>query len=131
MNAATEAAGLLAGRRLYLETNGQKILFDTGAGGLFAENAKKLGIDLAQVDLAVLSHGHYDHGGGLGEFLRINAKAKVYVQEHAFEPHYAQRPGGVIAEIGLNRSLPRKGMRICLSAARAAMQKTISGMSRT
>ena len=107
--ASSAELGCEHGLSLHLEANGRKILFDTGASGLFAENAKKLGIDLSQVDLAVLSHGHYDHGGGLGEFLRINTKAKVYARQSAFEPHYAHRPGGVIAEIGLDRSLLSSG----------------------
>lgn len=76
------------GLSLYIETGKYKILFDAGQSGLFAENAKKLGIDLADVDFAVLSHGHYDHGGGLRRFMRINEKAPVFVNRHAFEPHY-------------------------------------------
>ncbi|MBS6397024.1 MAG: MBL fold metallo-hydrolase [Clostridiales bacterium] len=76
------------GLSLYVETKRHRILFDTGQSGLFAENAKALGIDLEAVDLAVLSHGHYDHSGGLEEFLRINRKAKVYLNRGAFVPHY-------------------------------------------
>ena len=60
------------------------------------------GVDLAAVDLAVLSHGHYDHGGGLARFLELNSTAPVYLNEHAFEPHYH----GAERYIGLD---PRPG----------------------
>ena len=76
------------GLSLYIETENHKILFDMGQSNLFLQNAKKLGINLENVDIAVLSHGHYDHGGGLETFLEINQKAKVFVSRHAFEPHY-------------------------------------------
>ena len=87
----TTTAGHLPGEHglsLYIETGDKKILFDTGASGLFAENAEKLGIDLSQVDFAILSHGHYDHTGGLARFLEINDAAPVYVSAHLFGPYY-------------------------------------------
>lgn len=89
------------GLSLYIETASHKILFDMGQTGLFAENAARLGVDLSAVDLAVLSHGHYDHGGGLATFLRINHRAPVFVNEHAFEPHY----NGTDKYIGLDTAL--------------------------
>ncbi|MBQ2720991.1 MAG: MBL fold metallo-hydrolase, partial [Clostridia bacterium] len=76
------------GLSLYIEVKGLRILFDMGQTELFAENAEKLGIDLENVDIAVISHGHYDHGGGLKKFLEINKKAPVYISRFAFEPHY-------------------------------------------
>lgn len=76
------------GLSLYIETDRHKILFDTGQSGLFAENARKLNIDLAQVDTAILSHGHYDHAGGLKTFLEINSQANVYLNRRVFFPHY-------------------------------------------
>ena len=102
---SSEKYGCEHGLSLYIETGARKILFDTGASGLFAENAEKMGVDLANVDLAVISHGHYDHGGGLKTFLGRNRRAKVYLQEKAFEPHAANRPGGVKAPIELDASL--------------------------
>jgi len=60
------------------------ILFDTGQSGLLMENAELLGVDLGDVDLAILSHGHYDHGGGLTHFMEINENAEVLTGEGAF-----------------------------------------------
>ena len=89
------------GLSLYIETDKHNILFDMGQTALFSENAEKLGIDLSMVDIAVLSHGHYDHGGGLKKFLSINDKAPVYINRYAFEPHY----NGKEKYIGLDISL--------------------------
>ena len=72
------------GLSLYIEAAGLRILFDAGQSAAFADNAEKMGIDLSQVDLCILSHGHYDHGGGLTRFLEINDHAPIYVSRHAF-----------------------------------------------
>ena len=76
------------GLSLYVETKKHKLLFDMGQTDAFWRNAERLGIDLGQVDVAVLSHGHYDHGGGLVYFLEHNQKAKVYVSRHAFGAYH-------------------------------------------
>jgi 7,8-dihydropterin-6-yl-methyl-4-(beta-D-ribofuranosyl)aminobenzene 5'-phosphate synthase len=59
------------GLSLYLETEGKKILFDCGYSGAFLSNARKMEIDLLDLDLIVLSHGHLDHTGGLYPYLRF------------------------------------------------------------
>lgn len=92
------------GLSFYLETESHKVLFDMGAGSGFWENACSLGIDLSEVDTAILSHGHYDHGGGLRTFLERNGKAPVYVQEGAFRDFYSRTPQGY-SFIGLDREL--------------------------
>lgn len=89
------------GLSLYIETGSRKILFDMGQTELFADNARALDIDLADVDLAVLSHGHYDHGGGLQKFLEINEKAPVYLSRYAFGEHFH----GTEKYIGLDTKL--------------------------
>lgn len=89
------------GLSLYLEAGGKRILFDAGQTDAFAENAAKMGVDLKKVDAAILSHGHYDHGGGMLRFLEINAHAPLYIHERAFERHF----NGTEKEIGLHPAL--------------------------
>lgn len=91
------------GLSLYIETGDHKILFDAGQSEAFADNARKLGVDLTQVDFVVLSHGHYDHGGGLLRFLEINKTAPVYLSRHAFEGHFNAKG----KDIGLNPELQK------------------------
>lgn len=78
------------GLSLYIETTNHKILFDLGADSKFLKNAKKLGVDISSVDTVVISHGHFDHGGGLKHFLKHNKTAKIYIRDNAFENHYSR-----------------------------------------
>ena len=88
------------GLSLLIETGSRTILFDSGQSGAFADNALKMGIDLNAVDFCVLSHGHYDHGGGLKRFLEVNDHAPVYVNAHAFGEYFSSEK-----YIGLNPEL--------------------------
>ena len=63
-------------------------LFDTGQGDLFAKNAAVMNIDLRQIDSVFISHGHYDHAGGLDSFLKLNQNALVYIKESALIPKH-------------------------------------------
>lgn len=87
-------AGLTSewGLSLHLEANGRKILFDTGSTSAFASNAQKLNIYLHDVEAAVLSHGHYDHGGGLGAFFSANDDASLFLRTTADGDHYYRTP---------------------------------------
>lgn len=80
----------------------QKVLFDMGLSGMFVRNAETLGLSIADVDIAVISHGHYDHGGGLKTFLLENDKADVFIHKDAFQPHYSLRDTG-LRFIGLDK----------------------------
>jgi 7,8-dihydropterin-6-yl-methyl-4-(beta-D-ribofuranosyl)aminobenzene 5'-phosphate synthase len=77
-----------------IETPGHTVLFDTGQSGLFMENAAQLRIDLAAVDHVVLSHGHYDHSGGLKALLEVNDHFTVVVGQGFFNDKYAELNGG-------------------------------------
>jgi 7,8-dihydropterin-6-yl-methyl-4-(beta-D-ribofuranosyl)aminobenzene 5'-phosphate synthase len=90
------------GLSLFVETDHCRILFDTGASDLIAQNSKALGVDLKTVDAAVVSHGHYDHGGGLVPFLKINTRAKVYIGPGALDAQFVKFLGVLTKDIGLN-----------------------------
>lgn len=109
------------GLSLYFEVGGHRLLFDAGQSGAFAENAEKLGVDLKAVDMAILSHGHYDHGGGLGRFLEINGTAPVYVNRYAFAPHYNAKG----KYIGLEKAL-EKNDRLIFTDGAVSLGKGIS-----
>jgi len=85
-------AGLLAehGLSFWIEYGDKRILFDTGQSDILIQNAKVLGINLAQTDAIVLSHGHYDHTSGLSAVLDIATKATVYLHPAAIEPKFSR-----------------------------------------
>ncbi len=89
------------GLSLLIETGSRSILFDMGQSDAFAENAEILGADLSVVDAVVLSHGHYDHGGGISKFLSVNKSAPIYLSRFAFEEHLS----GTDRDVGLDKAL--------------------------
>jgi chaperonin GroEL len=103
------------GLSLFIQTQNNNILFDMGQTNLFAKNASLLGINLQTVDFAILSHGHYDHGGlssplpatlkneyfGIEAFAHINKKAPIFINSNAFSQNYNASK----KYIGLNQEL--------------------------
>ncbi len=85
--------GMLAehGLSFWIEIGSRRILFDTGQSDILLHNARVLGIDLRTVDAVVLSHGHYDHVGGLKKVLDIAPGVPVYLHPLALEAKYARR----------------------------------------
>lgn len=77
------------GLSFYLEAAGHRLLFDTGQSAAFLENARRLNLDLARVEHVVLSHGHYDHSGGIRPLLAVNRGFRLVVGRGFFTPKYA------------------------------------------
>ena len=77
------------GLSFYVETENHAFLFDTSPSEVVLQNARKLGVNLAAVDTVILSHGHYDHSGGILPFAELNPKAKIYMQHNAGGEYYA------------------------------------------
>lgn len=91
----TEHEGILAehGLSIFIEAAGKKILFDSGATSVLTHNAEVMGVDLKSADLAVVSHGHYDHTGGFPSFCAVNEHAPVYMQRNAMRRSYGLENG--------------------------------------
>ncbi len=67
----------------------KKVLFDTGQSGGFIDNAEAMGIDLKDLDYLIISHGHYDHSGGLERLVKeIRPDLKIYFGQGFFEKKY-------------------------------------------
>lgn len=77
------------GLSFYVETENHKLLFDSSPSEVVIRNAKMLGVDLTAVDTVILSHGHYDHSGGILPFVEMNPQAKIYMQHNAGGEYYA------------------------------------------
>ena len=102
-----DGAGLKGewGLSFYIEYTDKTVLLDAGLSPLFAVNAEKMGLDLGNVDFAVLSHAHDDHANGLDRFFELNDHAKLYVaqgcDENCYDRHgirfkYAGVPRGIM-----------------------------------
>ncbi len=81
------------GFSLLVETGGKRILFDTGAGDVAVRNAAKMGISLTKLDAIVLSHGHYDHTGGLLAVLKEAGPCKIIAHPNIWKTSYSIHPG--------------------------------------
>lgn len=93
------------GLSIYIESQHQKIIFDFGPNNTCIHNARALNVNLDEINIGVVSHGHMDHGGGLDHFLKYNDIAKVYVQREAFNQHYTKLLNVIPLDVGLNRNL--------------------------
>jgi len=98
--------GLVAehGFSLWIEAGGKRILFDTGQGPALLPNVQRLGIPLEKTDVLVLSHGHYDHTGGMDAVLRNAPKMRIILHPNAVVPRYRIFSDGQAKSIGMPSS---------------------------
>ncbi len=86
------------GLSVLIDTGRKKILLDAGTSDLYMENACALGVNLQDVDALVISHGHFDHTGGVPSFVEVNEKASVYLHKDALYEAYGETDGKVETE---------------------------------
>ena len=100
------AVDLLAehGLSMLIEADDWRILFDTGQGKVLRANADALGIRLAPLDAVVLSHGHFDHTGGLAGLLREVSPSAIFLHPAALAQKYAKRENPPHRSIGIPES---------------------------
>jgi 7,8-dihydropterin-6-yl-methyl-4-(beta-D-ribofuranosyl)aminobenzene 5'-phosphate synthase len=92
------------GLSLYIESDNSSLLFDSGSSDAYIKNAHFLGIDLSKLDAVVLSHGHYDHGGGLSAvFELVRGDPPPLFVGRGFDEKRLAREGESVADIGLPR----------------------------
>ena len=94
------------GFSVYIETEKHKLLVDTGKSEKTWDNARILGVNIAQVDTVILSHGHYDHSGGLMSFAEVNSKARIYMRKNAGGEYYSYKQGEE-KYIGIDKNILR------------------------
>lgn len=93
------------GLSLWIEADEKRILFDTGQSDCFSKNASMLGIDLNAATALVLSHGHYDHTGGVFEILNKNHGIGIYCHGGIFNSRYSGLHHGAMKHVGISKKI--------------------------
>ncbi len=96
------------GLAFHVRTHAGQLLFDTGQTDLLRRNAAVLGLDLRAVQAVALSHGHYDHTGGLPAVWQCAPQARVYLHPESVKPKFSGKPDGSARSVGMNEATARQ-----------------------
>lgn len=111
MNNYVRSSKLLAqhGLSFFIEAHNKKIIFDAGQTDAFIDNAKILGLNLSEIEAVVLSHGHYDHTGGLHGLVKLNKTAEIYMHPYALKEKFSLK-NGMLRHAGIPFELESIGL---------------------
>ena len=84
------------GLSFWIDYGDNSYLFDTGQGQVLNHNLKTLGLNPTELKGVILSHGHYDHGGGLNNILEQQPEVPVYAHPDVFLPKYSHKTSGQV-----------------------------------
>jgi 7,8-dihydropterin-6-yl-methyl-4-(beta-D-ribofuranosyl)aminobenzene 5'-phosphate synthase len=94
------------GLSFHLQAGGHSMLFDTGQTGLLLRNAEVLRIPLDRIEAVALSHGHYDHTGGLPAVMRkTGCRARLFLHPAALLPKFTGNADGTSRPVGMNAAV--------------------------
>lgn len=130
---SVQSQGLAAehGLSVHIRIGQRCVLFDTGPTDLIQRNAQALGISLNELDAIVLSHGHYDHTGGLDVVLQAATNARLYLHPAALEAKYSKKPESEARFIGMSgntaQALRRRGFTASTGWTRVSENVFVTG----
>ena len=91
------------GLAFHIQTGRHSLLFDTGMSGLLVENARKLQVNLPDVEAIALSHGHNDHSGGLSAACEAAPHARLFLHPASLSSKFTATPDGAVHPIGMDQ----------------------------
>jgi len=122
------------GFAVLIESQGKRILFDTGQGDVLFSNSRMLNLSLENLDILILSHGHYDHGGNIDKILSLNPSIEFFAHPDCLRDRYSYHRGKPLKYAGLSenskkaiKKLPEKQIHWCSGKTKILKNIFITG----